>query len=262
MAGEFSDHPVPDIEINYASGRTAPVPGVDRLKQLLITEQRSVVVFGEGNFTFTVALAALRQSYRGIISTTLMDPERQLQFSDIKLLTIESCVANGKRFEDSHSAVLGRVEALLRLPSPPDSLPTVQFNIDATNTPDSLGVQGKIVWFQCPWIGLQDQETNTATLVREFLTHMETKQSPGDYLLIGIANFFPYVIAYRLGELLGDNLSQGAVGQYSFLGADTALVQEILRYGYRHQGITNIHDKIFESHVTLVFQKQNNASVS
>lgn len=374
------------VTMNCAPRKTASMREIDELKRLLITQRRTVVIFGEGNFTFTFALACLRRSYRGIIPTTvaLMDPERHdpFQFSyTVKLLTIESCIENGKQFMDSSEEILGRVEGLLQLPPgelpsltlilrqiqlciddgrrfkvdpyttlesvktivhmsitstltvtllfmiescitegrrgpdatlrnvetlldgqlPPDKFPSersllhtiesciasgpgddpaatleevrthfptmrllsdppppqrVLFGVDATNT--NVRVKGRVVWFQCPWISLRSRARgiNTATLVRNFLTHMESKQSPGDYLLIGIVNQFPYVTEYGLGELLGVNLSQQYVGQYRFLGADTTLVREILQHGYRHQAIKDIHGQVLHDHVTLVFQKQ------
>jgi hypothetical protein len=45
---------------------------------------------------------------------------------------------------------------------------------------------------------------------------------------------------------------------YRFIGGDTAAIGKLLHLGYRHQGwdpSTDIHDKIFNHHVTMVFKK-------
>ena len=85
---------------------------------------------------------------------------------------------------------------------------------------------------------------------------MASKQSAEDYVLIGIANVFPFVKEYKLQNLLGNKLQGPTESGYKFRGADRTLVKKILRYGYKHRGINNIHTKIFDYHITLVFQRK------
>lgn len=75
-----------------------PVSRTDILTQVLIDERRSVLFVGEGDFSFTVAFAALRQSKRsssvhrtwdGIIATRYED-ERYPAFSSVKKNCLDS----------------------------------------------------------------------------------------------------------------------------------------------------------------------------
>ena len=244
--------------INYASGRNAKVEVVDKLTRLLIDEKQDVVLVGEGNFTFSVAIATLRRSWDGITSTRYdpVDPEMcpEPQVDKIKLNSVASCIFNGLILRIEPSTILRSIHDVLCLQPPPDG--TWLFGIDATNIPDDLNVQGKVVWFQCPWVPKNRQlGSTTSLLIEKFLEHMASKQSPNDYVLLGVANRSSYVKNYRLHKLLGDHLL-GPVGDYNFLGADIALIRKILQYGYRHQGVKDIHKTTINDHVTLVFQRK------
>ena len=237
------------VSINYADGKSAEVNVVNILEDLLVNSdsQRDIVIVGEGNFTFSIALAALRgSSWDGIVSTRY-ETESQVptpQFSDVKQESIEYC--------DS-TALSDKI--ILAIPSPPDG--AWKFGIDARNLPEDLSVDKKVVWFQCPWIprsiphGIYD-------LISKFLQHMGEKQSVNDYVLIGIANHDNYVKDYLLGELLGENLS-GPFGEYDFLGVDNALIKKIISFGYKHESwreTYDIHDRILDHHLTLIFKHQ------
>lgn len=236
------------ININYADNKTASVNQVDMLRRLLAGEEEcGVVVFGDRNFTFSMALAGRRQSWDGITSTCHENMEHQ--FSDVKLMTVDYCVKNGERLRDADGNILSRIKPVLNLPIPPNG--TWRFGVDATCIPEDLNVQQKVVWFQCPWT---ENYRTVGDLIERFLQHMPNRPLCGGYVLLGIVNKFPYTKSYLLQNLLGPELAGNPPG-YRFLGADKVFVKELLQYGYRHEGNRDIHDDIFEHHITLVFQK-------
>ena len=254
QAKELSLHEDSSITINYDDRKDAQVPEIKMLTKLLIDEKLAVVFFGESdNFTFSVGFATLRGSWNNITVTRYVLPEAEPDFSDMKLQTIDWCIRNGKQLGDKSTEILRKIKAVLSLPS--GSLNwKIDAIVDATKIPASLDVRGKVVWFQCPWA---KHEHGIGALIEEFLQHMASKQSANNYVLIGIANFFPYVKEYKLQNLLGNKLQGPTESGYKFCGADRTLVKEILRYGYKHQGIIkDIHAQIFHHHVTLVFQKK------
>ena len=254
QAKELSLHEDSSITINYDDGKDAQVPEIKMLTKLLIDEKLAVVFVGESdNFTFSLGFATLRGSWNNITVTRYELPEAEPDFSDMKLQAIDWCIQNGEQLGDKSTEILRKIKAVLSLPS--GSLNwKIDARVDATKIPASLDVRGKVVWFQCPWLR---HENGIGSLIKEFLQHMASKQSANNYVLIGIANCFPYVKKYKLQNLLGNKLQGPTDSGYEFCGADRTLVKEILRYGYKHQGITkDIHTQIFDYHITLVFQKK------
>lgn len=245
------------IEIYYADSKCVRVKSLDILRRLLLSkgeDRRDVVLFGEGNYTFSVALATCRQSWDGITSTRY-EPNScdhpEPQFSDVKVETSQYCIENGERLGDTDRTVLSRVKLVLDLPRPP--IGTWKFGVDATCIPEGLNVQGKVVWFQCPW---SKEDVHVHVLVAKFLNHMAEKQNTKDYALIGVANTPRYVKEYRIQDLLDEDLAEDHTHQYRFLGADKKLIDNILRHGYHHQGCRDIHDYILTCHITLVFRRK------
>ena len=234
-----------DIHINYDDHSYCKVKKLDVLESLLIRDgDRKVVFFGEGDFTFSVAFATLRESWRGITSTCY-EKSLEREFSEAQREAIRYCKFNGGLLEEPRPAIDLAVAKVRSLQAP---LPNAWlYGIDATN--NTLEVKEKVVWFQCPWTGEWNSD-DTHNLIVNFLKHMVTKQSQGDYLLIGITTFFPYVKTYKLLNVVE------SIPGYEFLGADTALVAKLLRYGYHHQGNLEIHEKILQHHVTLVFRRE------
>ena len=255
------------LRIQYAPYGNANVPIVDILENLLIECMSEIVLFGEGDFTFSVAIAALRgQSWDGIISTSYEARDTEPEFNLVKLKCVQNCAyINGEEFmrsgEIEPETILGNIQAVLNLRQPPEG--AWQFRIDATNIPNELTIRKKVVWFQCPWLpGTGNEERNDIErrfkLLRKFLQQMCCRQSQNDYVLIGIANTDPYIQGYGLHKLLGDRLSSADCYGYNFLGADTTLIKKILQFGYKHQSVVphrKIHKKILHHHATLVFKK-------
>jgi hypothetical protein len=251
----------PEICIKYDDDKCANVQNLDLLRPLLVNERRGVVLVGEGNYTFSIAFAVVRKSWEGFTSTRYdsIDPVEcsKPQFTEAKLTSIEFCINSGRWFGVDTSTILENIAHVVNLQPPPEE--NWLFGIDATNIPDSLNVCGKVVWFQCPWVKI-GTPGSPAKLIASFLEHMGMKQSHNDYLLVGIATFFPYVKQYRLQDILGENLSgpTDKSGKYDFLGVDTALIRSILQHGYRHQACdanVDIHTQLLNNHITLIFQR-------
>lgn len=248
-------------KVCYDNDKSADVQIVDVLRSLLVDEKRSVVLVGEGNYTFSVAFAAVRRSWKGFTSTRYdpIDPVEcpKPQFAEAKLKSIEFCINNGRWLGVNTSTILENIARVMNLQPPPEE--NWLFGIDATNIPDSLNVHGKVVWFQCPWVKLGTPES-PAKLIARFLEHMGMKQSQNDYVLVGITTLFPYVKEYGLQHLLGEQLSgpTDKSGKYNFLGADTALIRSILQHGYCHQACdayVDLHTQLLNNHITLIFQR-------
>lgn len=224
-----------------------------------------ILLVGEGNFTFTVALAAIRGGWNGIVSTryeAVTGHNPRPQFDKVQEECIEFCRKNGKDGDEANISKC--IEAIEKVEQPPKG--TWLFGVDATKTPDDLPIQGKVVWFQCPWLPKDAFPRTSATLIEEFLQHMSVKQNEGDYVLIGITTKFPYVVNYNLQRLLGKGLSRGTdiSGRYDFLGADYRFINKILKHGYHHTSChsdVSIHEKIISDHLTLVFQRKKKVTI-
>ena len=250
------------ISINYANGKNSYVTQAPVVKILLKDKQLNVVLVGEGNFTFTVALAAIRGSWNGIVSTRYEAESKYYprpQFDQVKGECIRFCRSNGKSLGINSDTIQRYIDNVERVEPPPTDW---LFGIDATHTPEYLTIKGAVVMFQCPWLPDGDPNGTPATLITKFLKHMSTKQNVGDFALIGITKKFPYVKKYDLEGLLGANLSRGtdSSGKYNFLAADDTFIQEILKHGYHHQSShddRDIHDKLISDHITLIFRRND-----
>ena len=67
--------------------------------------------------------------------------------------------------------------------------------------------------------------------------------------------------SYNLKAILGKGLkakdnSTEVLESYKFLGFDDYLIKKILKRGYRHEGVRDIHNYIYKDHLTLVFEKK------
>lgn len=260
------------IALNHKSGYIIDeVPWTSLPNDLLMTRRSSVLFVGEGNFTFTVAFAALREHRKqfmtglminsnpwdGIVSTRY-EPEHVFSkpsFSDVKHNCITSVIQyyEGSRSPSVNEEVTTRIEAISSLP---DSHHAWECGIDACAIPRRLIPPGAVIWFQCPW------DTNgTSGLIQAFLLSTAKKLDEDCYICVGITKQFPYILDYYLQGILGWKLrgvdnSTPVLEEYRFLGANDTLVGELLSFGYRHQGHNDIHMRIINDHVTLIFQRK------
>ncbi len=238
------------------------VPHVDLLTKLLIKKRKSVLFVGEGDFSFTVAFAALREhkksrastvnpgTWDGIIATSYEESKKPVpNFSE----AVRTCVHSRKNAE-----IKQELENLP--PAPCDSwIP----NIDAChliNHCKELGDhQSEVIWFQCPW--------NAGTmfiysLIRSFLLSASHRIKSGSHVCVGITTHSWYVHRYELKRILPFKTRHDRTNQvlkvYDFLGADDKLVKNVLTFGYHHRTCKDedIHDLIKDNHVTLVFRKK------
>ena len=221
-----------------------------------ILQNVDVVRFGEENWTFSVALAAIQGGWRGIVSTAKFtygcppNPEWLAPtFANAQRQCEEYCKTNGENLNkgkleiESNIAIVKSVQQPIRQKWLLEILPT--------NT--HLTLEGKVAWYQCPWEG----RDSTASHIIDFLKHMGEKQRSGDYVFIGITTWPFYVHCYNLGCLPGFTKHGASImcPWYDLVGADNMFIYKLLRFGYHHQGKLDIHEKIFNDHVTLIFKR-------
>lgn len=233
------------------------------VRETIGNEQEVRVIFvGEGNFTFSTAFASLRGGWSNIIASdkvhTLPDYNKTL------LLTIRNCLKYNNELpantpEEGYDIYQTTTQFIAKIVN----LPWTQFlpHIDATrlretelfNADPPHDAHRCAIFFQCPYAGYANDETKQ--LVRDFISSASEVQRPGDFLFIGITTMFPYCKNYGLPEVIGVR-GHAQNNRYRFMGADTEFPKDMLRRGYEHQAVIDIHDKIKDRHITLCFTKQ------
>ena len=288
------------------------------LTDVLLKERCPVRFVGEGDFTFTLAYAALRENYSreqlllaslsdsrvwaGIMSTRYepapdpgnmrrpvgAKPVPSLQNMQMGCIiaiatyfqekekremeaTIE-CWKNGNPLTQplffNNQVQFERIlNIILNLPPPP-----IHCGVDACNIPPDLirtcflgsifpppppPPPRVVIWFQCPWL---KDKSKIGKLIEQFLVNNVRKIHNNDLMCVGIINNANYIDHYSLESILGEELravpkSTTVLEHYDFCGADDQLVGEILKYGYHHQGLRDIHRTNIPNHITLVFKK-------
>lgn len=251
------------IEVNYGDGWTyCELPRQTRVESILANAH--VVLFGEGNLTFTFALAALQGGWSRILSTRFEPATKNKplpDFTSIQLECVKNCVDNGKKLEIAPHDIIKNIKIITSLTAPVFAL----CGIDATRR---AFMEGKVAWFQCPWISLRGGPYEA--MITAFLNNMARQQMAGDYVLIGIITYFPYVKSYNLGKLLDLTLTGlkykkaskkcSTCPWYAFIGADDTFIERILQFGYHHKNADDaddIHERIFNDHLTLIFQRND-----
>lgn len=217
--------------------------------------QPVVLQVGESNFTLTMALAGLRQSSEKIVSTCFgefsEDDQPRPTLETLKQRNVDFSQENCRLLNAEPDDYTPRLELIRELPA-------IHSGINAT---DCQLFASNIAWFQCPWS--TNDRNQTGNLIAEFLNNMALKQSNGSYVLIGIANQFPYTKSYKLQDWLFDRqieVNESLARYYVLKGADTQLISTLLKYGYRHKTPTrDIHSNIITDHITLVFQRNATA---
>ena len=238
-----------------------------------------VLFIGEGNFTFSVAFAALRKvrsgsdrPWNGIVSTCLGAELPTFNRAKVQCIATSLKYHNkvkkyiGKKLKDMGLAsdvgicgdadILLKIRAILDVPSPP----THHWIPEYDALTQQLG--SNVIWFQCPWA---HWPRTVADLIPDFMSNAAKCTREGQLVCLGIttSNYKDYVKRYELERILGQNLcgedgSTETLKHFCFLGVDTELIAEILRYGYRHHSDSgiDIHDLILPHHVTLVFRRK------
>ena len=261
---EYSNHGqyIEMITLNHKDRVYSDVPRKNVLRGLLLEDRKDVLFVGEGNFTFTVAFAALRRHESGGdpwsgICSTRYENKSLPKLSEVKALCVQHCVQQLLSICEKEIE-----EEIEELPDVPNSW-AWERKIDACNIPLRLVPSAGVIWFQCPW----SDRDSTNTLIQTFLLETAPKLDKESYVCIGITKLFPYIKSYSLEDILGEDLraeddSTEVLRKYKFCGADEQLIKKILKFGYRHEGCTreDIHEKIRDYHVTLVFKKKASSS--
>lgn len=254
----------------------------DVLTELLIKNREKVLFVGEGDFSFTVAFAALRKAERptvlrtprpisdtwnGITATRYEEdsdddsegktsskpkqeegkpptkPKPKPKFSDIIKVCAKECDHRDKK---------AHIENLTE--PPPDSW---KYGVDGGHLKEKFPKEKfKVVWFQCPYNGKKD----TGYLIRRFLLSASHRVDKGGLVCVGITIYKEYIPYYKLKDLKTYTpIKELYVSSVPY--ADTKLVKKVLSYGYKHQSYlhnegVDIHKDIKDYHLTLVFERK------
>jgi hypothetical protein len=251
------------------------IPRCNILANKLIKERSSVLFVGEGDFSFTVAFAALREFEQSQMDKSIFDSIISTRYETKKVeldRVVRRCISKCKSLlgipsDEPPSAnmdqITKQIEALqlsgsekriklqdkmVTLIKKLENDPSLElyYGIDGRSIPDCLLSNVEVIWFQCPW-----REDGPHDLIIEFLEGLAEKISEGVLVCIGISTHPKYFPRYDLQTILSTTQQS-----YEFLGADKELVNLILKLGYRHEGLKNIHGYIKEYHTTLIFKKR------
>ena len=206
------------------------------LPDILLDPNSQILFLGEGNFTFSFSFACLRGSWENLVVTAYH--EELPTFEQAQMDTIRNILDNLRWSPEEPALQYIRTVSSFRKPEI-----AWLHSIDATNIPDALLTP--IIWFQCPWV---TRWKRTPDLLKNFFQHAGEKQQPGDIVILGIISKQPYCESYAL-----DFLAQGTE-HYEFLGADNHFITHLLKRGYKHQGIRDIHRIIYDTHLSLLFR--------
>ena len=293
------------IELNYDAGKNGVVKKHNILHDTLISNQPKVLFVGEGDFSFTVAFAALRCFGQIDHSTKIWEnmgePQMQIkEFSDVwsritstryerkpvpsleevKITCIKLCadfllrkILRSNESENEAEMKCSRYDIELNrwklkeiknLPNVPEASMWL-YGIDALSIPPDILRENGVIWFQCPWVpSCCPNDPSTHDLISGFLLSIAKHINKETLVCIGITTRFPYIKNYQLQKILGENLaadsySTEVLAKYDFWGADDQLVNEVLSFGYYHHTVheaVNIHHKILDHHITLMFIKR------
>uniref|UniRef100_A0AC34RHH5 25S rRNA (uridine-N(3))-methyltransferase BMT5-like domain-containing protein n=1 Tax=Panagrolaimus sp. JU765 TaxID=591449 RepID=A0AC34RHH5_9BILA len=219
-----------------------------------LDKDEPIFIVGEGNFTFTTSLAALRGSWDNLHSTKLSGDVPTVDST--KILTSQTAIQNNKERETAE-VILQRISSILNLP-PTLPIPW-ESGIDAAKMNLDIGQYHSVknVWFQCPW----RHPGNTDELLKEFIERFSQIQQAGQKLIIGIVANVVYYYRYELEKIFGpeDDSFINKHG-YEYLGFDGELIKNILKNGYRHHSDSggDLHVILFDNHITIVLKKITN----
>ena len=205
------------VSLSNGGRRIGEANEVNFLSRLLTGSQaKEIVIFGEDNFTFDIALATARDNSWNGISYGV---RHVLRFQEKKLKSIELCSKMGRQQRLSEIDIMSRFQDMLKTPAPPS------------------GVKGKVVWYQYPW-------TKGGPAIQEVTEEMKDQQQKGDYLLFGrLSKDCDYTFSHK------DTFDRSCPN-YSFLGVDKRFVNKLVSYGYCNQGSSD------SEHLTFVLQKK------
>ena len=188
------------ITLNYSEGNSLnpSIPRFHDLDVILIHPRTSVVIFGEGNFSHTVALHMMRRlaNYQAepVVGTCLDDDLQTSKDSKRDALeeTKVSVLENYDLFDEKHEP--------MSIPHGIGLFDDIDFvmrrRIDAMSIPAYLRPTNSlkhVYWFQCPWAS---PTKSIPDLLTNFLASAFHRLHHKDMAIIGIANHSNYVDCY------------------------------------------------------------------
>ena len=205
---------------------------IDFLSSLLTGPQaKEIVIFGEDNFTFDIALATARDnSWDGISHGA----RHLLQFQKKKLKSIGHCSQMGQQQRLNEIDIMKKIEDTLKTPAPPSR------------------VKGKVVWYQYPW-------SDNGPKIEEVIDEMKDQQQKGDYLLFGVYSGSSTDYGIHVQKTETQQNVVNTFPNYSLLGVDRKFVNKLVSYGYYNQGkhtYMDFYSHQSKEHQTLVFKKK------
>jgi hypothetical protein len=250
------------------------------LYQRLIINSEPILFVGESpNLSHTLAFATMRGSLEGILSTSLNASHLCTREWLLRMIAEQQQRAFSQK-EGGLSAMHGCRFQIYILPAPhnmaakfgafgeyadklednPDHvLRQVFCDADATKLEQFVESRGekpaeiKNIWFQCPW-----QEWNstgsTRALLCNFFKSASTIQNIGDVVYIGIFNeSFHRHDKYSLWQVVE---AAKACGYERDEKADTGLIRECHKFGYRHYSQSGRSlDHLRDLQVTHIFTR-------
>ncbi|KAI9100699.1 hypothetical protein DFS34DRAFT_648607 [Phlyctochytrium arcticum] len=221
-----------------------------------------LIVWEGSNFTFTAAFVALRRSVANIVTSTFgyLKPD----WDGAVRYALKHTEENQKWLRThrdtaffSQREVEARYSAVFGTPATgPAYIPLVDArNLERDDHHISVRSHSRNIFFQCPFIGGQDDFIATAKLCSGLMRSSAQVQKKGDSLYIGICANGAYPRSYNVQELITHHAPQNG---YRFVGADDQTIKQILHFGYKHESASNdhIHYRIIGDHVTLIFTKR------
>lgn len=251
------------VMLLYRCDSEAPLPKENVLDEYLNQRRYSVLFVGEGNFTFTMALAAYRIECDWL-QCDVWDGIKSTCYKDVLLpddgTVKEECKEQINVVFDKNEVIRDSKKRMIDCV--PDHPPSYwRANVDATSLPQSLVLEAEMIWFQCPW----NSKEKVSCLIQDFLRDVGSKMRPHTLVCIGITKHKSYFKHYKLNEILGPYFeakdgSTECLQLFKFVGVDDDLIQHMLGFGYKHMtadGKSGLHNQISNLHLTLIFEKKD-----
>ena len=218
-------------------------------EQRIVTDMEEPVLFlGEGNFSFSIAIAARRGSWKNISATVNHEVKENTAHRQL-LAQIDNVIGMNPPPTD----VLDRIRAIVSLRK---GKPTRVGNVDATNLSaffDNASEREKFrknIYFQCPWIHPGSQ----SVFLKEIITSAANVQIPTNYLYFGLTSHWAYAANYELNGVIEHAKTKG----YKLLENDNSITATAIAYGYHHHSDSgnDIHTQLLPWHYTLCLMKE------
>lgn len=221
----------------------------------IVKDKKPVLFLGEGNFSFSTAIAARRGSWDEICATVNDQvPGNSAALNHKKLL---AQINNVIKENLTPTKALDRIHAIASLK---DGNPTRVGEIDATDlsgffnpqaTADERRRLRRNIYFQCPWTNPGSQ----TSFLNSIITSAANVQRPGNYLYFGLTKHTSYAPQYGLDDVIAHAEALG----YERLEDDNSITTVAIAYGYHHHSdsLHDLHDLIRPHHYTLCLKKRD-----